>query len=315
MGWHHALHVLAIALLGCGQGKRPPAASSADTVENQAILTKLHGYIDCLGDHSSRVFRVADVYRERVGGNPPTAETNVRLQASADPKECLEAISAAQALPPRLPELDAAGVAYGKAVADVFALTAAGHGYYDRGSETYDLAKGLALHPELVAAFDAFDEAQGTLFDQVYLLNRTVHIDQLARREKKDGRKLVTISDAVMVEAEGLVRFAATPWDQLDQLDLPALTLQLGGLENVLEKMTAYALDHEEETDAFEGFQTLVAHANAYVIAAKQLVHRARGNVAYTDADKIMIGANNEAGVPGTPAAMVKTYNRLAEAW
>jgi len=306
--------VLAIALLGCGQGTRPPGPAN-DSVENQAILAKLDHYIGCLQDHSSSVFQIADAYTTRVAGTPPTAETRVVLLASREPRECVEAIATARALSPSIPELDAAGEAFGAALGSVFALTTEGAGYYARGSKTYDPAKGAALHPRLVAAFDAFDRAQGALFDQVYRLNRTVHLDQLDRREKKSGRKLVIVSESMLIDAEALVRFAAAPWDQLDKLDLQALVTEIGALEEAIGEMTAYAIEHEDETLAFDQYRLLMDRAKEYVIAARQLAERARANVAYSDAEKIMIRAGNEAGVIGTPGAMSKAYNRLVEIW
>ncbi len=309
------LLVLAILTCGCRQAGKVPGAGSNDSVENQNILTKLQGYMLCL-DHSARVFQVADVYTKRFAEAPPTPELDVPLQTTGDPEKCIDALKEAKPQPPSLPALEAAGEAYGKALNAVFLLTTTGHDYYDRASRTYAPAKGVALHGKLLAAFHEFDVAQGALFDEVYRLNRSVHQDQLARREHKNGRTFAVIADDMMLRAEDLVRFAATPWDHLDKLDVVAFTTSLGRFESAIEEMSAYGLANTTEAEGvMKGFRQVTSTAQDYLTTAKQLLIRARDHVAYTDAEKIMLAASNERSVVGTPAAMILAYNNLVDSY
>jgi hypothetical protein len=311
----HVPFVLAIMLFDCGQGTRPPGPRSADSSEDQIILNKLQSYMSCL-DQSARVFEIADLYRAHLGDKAAARETGVSVQMFSDPKPCLKGIVDANKLEPHLPELEAAGEAYAKAIDAVFTLTTAGHNYFDRSSENFDPAKGSALQPELLGAFGAFDAAQGALFDQVYRLNRKAHQDQLALREKKDGRTLPIIADDMMFHAEDLVRFAAIPWDHLDKLDLAAFTTSLEAFETSVDEMVSYSAANPKKSDAlFKDPWTFKQEVKGYLIAAEQLLSRARDHLAYTDAEKIMIAANNERSVIGTPAAMIDAYNRVVDTY
>jgi hypothetical protein len=301
------LIVLTISIAGCG---RPNAVSkSDDTTENQAILTKLRGYIECLRDHSSQVFKVADLYAKHNDGKPPNAGQRVPLFATSDPAPCLEAISDSRALEPILPELVTAGDDFAKTVKTVFELTTRGHRAFDRTNPgSYNPAQGIALHPQLLAAFAAFDTAQARLFDEVHRLNRSVHSAQLARREEREGRTLPVLADNLRFQAEGLVRFAATRWDHLDGLDLEAFHVQLEAFDYLLEEVhSAVTADPKEGGD----FNWILKLARQYQTAGRQMLQRARTKVAFSETEKLMIAADNERSVIGSPAAMLETYNEL----
>jgi hypothetical protein len=308
--------VLAITVAGCSRApKRPPGPGSADTDENQAMLGKLAGYIECLNDHAARTFQIADSYATRLGGKPPTVDSRVLLQVAPDPTRCLRAIDAAQKLPPALPELEADAARFAAAIKAVFELTTRGHAYFDRDNHaTYDPAKGVALHPEIVAAFAAFDAAQGALFDAVSQLNHKVHVDQQARLEKRDGRVVISIAERMMIEAEDLVRYAATPWNRVDKLDADALFAQLDLYENLIEELASSSLAHPEDADRIGGrIPALLDLARGYLVVGRQLAQRAKDHAAFTEAEQAMIAAGNEAAVTGAPAAMARAYNRLVE--
>lgn len=309
---YSALFALGIALLGCkGLSKMP--RPRVDDPENQAVLAKLQGYIQCLSDHSKRVFQAADAYLGPLGGNPPTLDSVVVLHATADPDKCVEAVAAAKQRQPAMPELESAGDAYASALASVFALTTEGAKSFDAQTPHRDAAKRLALHGQLTTAFGEFERAQAQLFDQVFQINRKVHIDQLARREKKEGSNLAVRADRLMIHAEGLVQLAATAWDRLDALDLNVLATHLAEIERDLHELSAYAVAEPAELRAFSGYWNVEDQVRVFVIANKQLIKRARDRVPYSDADKLMIAAGNEASVVGSPASVIAAYNRLVE--
>jgi hypothetical protein len=288
------LVVLAITLAACGQGAQRAPNANADTPENQAMLAKLKGYSECLDEHAERVFDLADAYR-----------AHGQLEVPSEPKKCLDKIADGKKLEPHVPELEAAGDAFGTALTEVAAAMGEAHA---------DRAKVATLHPRILAALDAFDAAQGALFDQVYQLNRTVHADRLAHREKREGRSLSVIADDAMMRAEDAMRGGAIGADHLDKLDLAVLTARLDKFEAGFEEMQAYALAHPKELgDNAKAFHGLVENGRSYLVAGRQLVIRARDHVPYTDAEKMMIAANNERSVIGTPAAMVNAYNLLVD--
>jgi hypothetical protein len=280
-------------------------AKSNDTgadAANQTLLRKLDGYLTCHTDHTRKVFRIADLYRQRFADAPPGPDSEVVLPPASDPAECLEAIEAARQLPPALPALDAAGAAYGAAIADVRRLTV-----------SYDRTRAAELHPQLLAAFGAFDRAQAALFDQLYTLNRTAHIAQFAVRAHGEVDAIENIVEKLELAAEDVARFAAVPWNELERIDTTALQNSVAGLERSIESLHAFEERQPEQIKLDESFYTILDHADDLAAAARGLARRARDRVAYSDAEQLMIRAGNEANVAGTPASLAHAYNDLAE--
>lgn len=312
---HSALLALGIALVACKASSKTARPPRADDPENQAVLAKLQGYIHCLEDHSKRVFQTADAYLKPLGGNAPTVDSLVVLQPTAEPDQCIEAVAAAKQKQPALPDLELAGDRYAQALASVFALTSEAAAYFDRQTSEHDSARRVALHGKLVAAFAEFEHAQAQLFDRVFRINREIHVDQLARREKKDGQSLAVRADKLMLDAEGFVQVAATTWDRLDALDTAVLTARLTEVEHDLNELAVYSLAQPAETKTFGGYSQFEDHARLFVIASRQLIKRAHDRVAYSDTEKLMIGAGNEASVAGAPASVIAAYNRLVDVY
>lgn len=310
-----ALVLALVAAAACNKpSARPPGAGSADTDENQAILARLQGYLDCLSEHSARMFQLADNYRARFATTPPTATSKVVIEAPPSPDKCIKGIEASNLAKANLPALDAAGAAFRKALVDAYQVTSAAHDAFDAADpKRYDPTKGAALHPQLLAAFRAFDVAQGALFDEVYKLNRQVHLDQLGRREARDGKTFSLTTERMMLEAEDLVRYTSLPADGLARLDTEALDAGIDAFENRLEELSGRAHAEPAETDSVPRFWSLLEDARTYAIAARQLTRRARTKLAYSDSEQLMIASSNEAGVVGTPAAMAKAYHRLLD--
>jgi hypothetical protein len=309
---------LAIAATGC-RGAGPVEPQPVEDPEVQELMTKLEPYLRCL-DHAGHVFAIGDAYRRRYEATAPTAR-DMRVTIAADPQHCIEGTRVAKDLEPALPELESAGEAYAHAIRAVFELTSDVHAYVTRTSKKYDPEKGLALHPDLLGSFRRFEVAQARLFDQVYLVNRRAHDKQLASRQEKHGRTLAVITEDAMLRAEGLVQFASVPWSQLDQIDLVAAAAQLDSYAAALHEATRYARTRPEEARtmiaADDGYASLLELARAYLVAAEQMLDRARNKVPYTDAERLMItsSTSNAGKVIGTPAAMIDAYNRLIDAY
>jgi hypothetical protein len=305
--------VLAVALAGCRLPPRPAGRGSADSDENQAVLDKLQGYLDCLGDHSQPVFRIADRYRRRQADPTAGFDAHPGVEPSPDPHKCITAIQDARKQRPPLPEIDAAAERFAAALQRVFALTTAAYGALDPGAGTRDRTGANAPPAELGSAFADFDTAQAALFDQVSQLNHEVHLDQVSRLEQRDGRTLEIRTELMMLRAEELVRFAATPWDRLDKLDLTAFGAALDRVDGAVEDTASFASAHPKDAEGFARFWSFVDDARSYVIAGHQLVRRARDRVAYSDAERIMAGAGNEAAIVGSPGALARAYNVVVE--
>jgi hypothetical protein len=200
---------------------------------------------------------------------------------------------------PPLPALEAAGDRFAHALLTTFTLTSAGKD-----------------SPELAAAFTEFDEAQGMLADETRRLNMSIRASQLDAREKKEGRTLALIVDRMMFHAEELVRRSAIRWDLLDKLDLAGVSAELTTFQNLVAEMHTRALANPKETEKdISDYSVLSNSVRQFEISARQLTMRVGNHVAFSDAEKIMLQANNEEAVTGTPGAMIATYNQLVSAY
>jgi hypothetical protein len=283
-------------MVACGS-----RATRKEAGPDEAMLRKLDAYLQCHLDHSQVVFRTEDLYRHAFADAAPGPDSAVVMVATPDPTDCLTAIAAARAAQPAMPELDTAGAAFAAELARVNRLTS-----------MYDRAKAAQLHGELMGAFDAFDQAQAVLFDQLYALNRKMHIAQFAKRANQDD-SYARISERTHLAAEDVVRFAAVPWDQLDKVDTAGLEVSIAEFERAIDSLYAYERQDPERLRGQEHFYDFRDKAGELATAARQLVRRAHDKVPYTDSEKLMIRAGNEAGVIGTPAAMANAYNRLTQ--
>jgi len=276
------LIVVACAGLGCRKWT-PDLEGRVNATEAQRTLTKLSTYIECL-DHSHDVFVAADRFRELHA-----------VQQIAGTDSCLDAVEKVTNVEPRLPEIEAAGLRFATALRDLGSLTAH-DGERDRG--------------KLEAAFAAFDRAQGELFDKVFLLNRKLHRAELAEREKREGRSQAVLSQRVVLEAEELVELAAIRWNELDKLDVTELGKRVEAFDVVVKELAFYA-STVTDPDKQKHLEDILDGARACSRAAKLLMRRARDHIAYSDAEQLLIEADKEAEITGTPAAVIEAYNTL----
>jgi Protein of unknown function (DUF3829) len=303
MVWGMPMRValVALALAGCSKPRQSRSGVHGDTAENQALMHKLDGYLKCHADHSLRVFRLADIYRKQFEHGPPTNGAAVALAAPGEPLDCVAAIDRAQRLLPAVPALDAAGIAYRRALLEVYRVT-----------KSYDQNQAAALHEPLLAAFTAFDKAEGALFDQLYTLNHGVHVTQHAQRAAKEGRTREIVLEGALLAAEDMARHGRTPVTALDGINIGELTASTAKLELALEELATFQTSELDPVDS-AGLRTQLADGRQVTIAGHQLAQRARDKTAYSTTESLMIAAGNEADVAGTPAALAAAYNRFVE--
>ena len=111
-----------------------------------------------------------------------------------DTSDCRKNVEKANALEPRDAALEAAASAYAEAVSKLEPLLKEADDYYQQENYKDDkMAKGKALHPRLVAAWDAFASA-----DKAAARRRRSHQRQAragaARRDRAEGRQQGALS-------------------------------------------------------------------------------------------------------------------------
>ena len=130
------------------------------------------------------------------------------------------------------PTLEAAATAYAKAVAKLEPLLKEADDYYTQQDYKDDkMAKGKALHPLLVAAWNAFESADKKLRSGVEAINDKRAVEKLAAIEKSEGKQARYHVQALMIQAKRLLRAeeAAKP-------DLAEITQALNDYEGIVKE-------------------------------------------------------------------------------
>jgi hypothetical protein len=167
------------------------------------------------------------------------------------------------------------------------------------------MAKGKALHPRLVAAWDAFASADKTLRSGVEAINDRRALEKLAAIEASDGRKARYHIEALMIQAKRVMRVedAAKP-------DLPAITQALNDYESTVKATEEFSGSGEGKIGSM-----FVDNAKSFLTTAKQLMRRLRDKVPYSTGDKMMLSSGGGWMVEGSPPRLLRDYNQLVDSY
>jgi Protein of unknown function (DUF3829) len=169
------------------------------------------------------------------------------------------------------------------------------------------MAKGRALHPRLVAAWDAFASADQKLRSGVDAINDKRALEKLATIEQSEGRKARYHVEALMIQAKRVLR------------------AEDAGKPDVAE-ITAALIDFEATVKGAEQFSgsggdgkigsMFVSNAKSFLVTAKALMRRIRDHVPYSSGDKMMLSnAGASWMVDGSPPRLMHDYNQLVDAY
>jgi hypothetical protein len=167
------------------------------------------------------------------------------------------------------------------------------------------MAKGKALHPRLVAAWDAFANADKALRSGVEAINDKRAAERLAAIEQNEGRKARYHVEALMIHAKRVLRAqdAAKP-------DIGAITQALNEYESIVKATEQLSANGDAKIDSF-----FISNAKSYLTSAKQLMRRVRDKVPYSSGDRMMLNAGSGWMVEGSPQRLLRDYNQLIEAY
>ena len=290
------------------------AAGVASPVAAQqpGVSDKLQPYIGCINRLSERTFSSQERYNSWVGKAGPTGRERIiyGLYTIYDTKDCRDNVARIESAPPALPELEKAGADYVAAVTAIEPLLKEADDYYDQKNYLDDkMAKGRALHPKLVAAWDAFGKADRSLRDNVQRLNDTVQAEQLAAIEQSEGRKMRWNVLTVMAKAKALQR---VEYGDQAKMNLGDVTPALDAYEAAVGGLEKSAADNpQEKVGSF-----FVGAAKSYLGSAKGLMRRVRDKTPYSTGDRMILSAQGGGWmVDGSPPRLLKDYNALIDAY
>ncbi len=270
---------------------------------------KLQSYIECTNALSGRAYEAQSRYFSWAAKSGPTGKEKIiyGLYTISDTADCQRGIVAATTLEPRNAELETAGTAYAKAVGVLGPLLKEADDYYDQKNFKDDkMAKGKALHPLLVAAWNDFTVADDRLRASIDVISDQEAIEELAAIEKREGRKGRYHIEALMMKAKRLVREESG-----EKPDLARITEALNDYEGIVKATEQYAAENK---DAKIG-SSLVGSAKSYLTTAKNLMRRIRDKTPYSTGERMIMGAAGGSGgawmVEGSPARLTHDYNQL----
>jgi hypothetical protein len=285
----------------------PQSDPSKPAAPPSSLTEKLNAYVGCINRLSARSYDSRQRYFSWVSKKGPTGKERIiyGLYTIYDTSDCRKNVEKANALEPRDAALEAAASAYADAVSKLEPLLNEADDYYKQENYKDDkMAKGRALHPRLIAAWDAFASADKALRSNVETINDRRSAERLAAIEKQEGRKARYHVEALMIQAKRLARAL-----DAEKPDLVAITPALNEYE-----ATVKALETLPADDAKLG-SFFIGNAKTFLTSAKQLMRRIRDKVPFSQGDRMMINAGGGEMIEGTPQRLMRDYNSLIEAY
>ncbi len=301
-----SFRAFAFAALFVLAGFGPPLPAHA---ERSVLTEKINAYIDCINRESARAYSSRDRYFSWAAKTGPTGSERIIYGTYTiyDPKSCADGVAAANAKEPHEPELEALGAAYVDAIVKLEPLLKEADDYYEQQNYKDDhMAKGKALHPRLIAAWNAFADADRKLRTAVDVVQDRTAIAKLAEIENAEGRKAHFYLEAVMLRAKALIRV-----EKLTSPDIEKVNAALQEYDDIVNESDRYATGNK---DAGLG-SMFVGAAKEYLKSAKQAMRRVRDRVPYSQGEQMMLNSGAGWTVEGSPARLIRDYNSLVDAY
>ena len=285
-----------------------PLADGA-AAQTPSPTEKLNAYVGCINRLSARAYESRERYFSWVGKNGPTGKERIIYGTYTiyDTSDCGKNVEKANALEPRDAALEAAASTYAEAVSKLEPLLKEADDYYTQQNYKDDkMAKGRALHPRLVAAWDAFANADKALRSGVESINDRRAVERLAAIEASEGRKARYHVEALMIQAKRVLRAqeAAKP-------DLAEITAALNDYESIIK-----ATEQLSGADGGAKIGSIfIGNAKSFLTTGKQLMRRIRDKVPYSTGDKMMLNAGGGWMIEGSPARLTRDYNQLIDSY
>ena len=197
------------------------AQAQTQSPADKLLTEKLNAYVGCINRLSERSFSSRSRYFSWASQKGPTGKERIIYGTYTiyDTSDCRRNVEKANAIEPRDAELEAAASEYADAVSKLEPLLKEADDYYQQENYKDDkMAKGKALHPRLVAAWDAFATADKKLRGGVESINDKRALAKLAAIEQSEGRKARYHVEALMIQAKRVLRAQDTAKPDLAEI-------------------------------------------------------------------------------------------------
>lgn len=283
-----------------------PDTASAQT---PSITEKLNAYVGCINRLSERSYESRARYFSWAAQSGPTGRERIIYGTYTiyDTTDCKKNVEKANALEPRDAALEAAASAYADAVSKLEPLLKEADDYYKQENYKDDkMAKGRALHPRLVAAWNAFAEADKGLRNGVEAINDRRAAERLAEVEQKEGRQARYHVQALMIHAKRVMRA-----ETADKPDAAAIAKAIGELEELVKGAEQFSGNSDGKIGSM-----FMSSTKSFLVTAKQLMRRIRDKVPYSSGDRMMLNSGGGGWmVEGSPPRLLRDYNQMIDAF
>jgi hypothetical protein len=286
------------------------AAAQTPSPADKSLTEKLNVYVECLNRLSARSYDSRERYFSWAAKTGPTGRERIIYGTYTiyDTADCRKGVEKANAMEPHDADIEAAASAYAAAVSALEPLLKETDDYYEQENYKDDkMAKGKALHPRLVAAWDAFASADQKLRSGVEAVNDRRALARLADIEKSEGRTARYQIEALMIQAKRVLRA-----ENADKPDVAAITQAVNDYEEVVKAADQLA---GSGSGAKIG-SMFISNAKSYLVTAKQLMRRIRDKTPYSEGDKMMLNSGGGGWmIEGSPPRLLRDYNQLIDAY
>jgi hypothetical protein len=291
--------VAAGALLG-------PLVARPAVAEVPALTRKVNAAIECINRLSERSYMSRHRYFSWASKKGPTGKERIIYGTYTiyDTSDCRKKVEKANALAPHEPEFEALASAYVEAVAALEPLLKEADDYYSQENYKDDrMAKGKALHPRLIAAWDTFAKADKKLRIDLDVLQDRDAARRLVEIERTEGIKDRYHIEAVMISAKRLLR--AT---EASPTNLTTITETLSGYEAIVKATEEYAAANKGAKIG----SSFINDAKSFLTTGKQLMRRIRDKTPYSQGEKMILNTGSGGWmIEGSPARLTRDYNQL----
>lgn len=278
------------------------------SAEGAGLTQKINAYVACINRLSERSHQSRERYFSWVGKKGPTGKEPIiygtyTIYETAD---CTKGVEKANALEPRDVAIESAASEYAAAVGALEPLLKETDDYYQQQDYKDDkMAKGKALHPRLVAAWDRFALADQRLRAGIDDIQDKRAAERLVEIEATEGRKARYHVEALMIRAKRVLRV-----ESAEKPDIAKITEALGEFEAIVKATEEFA-----EAKGSGVGSSFVGSAKSYLVTAKHLMRRIRDKVPYSSGDRMMLNAGGGWMVEGSPPRLTRDYNGLIESY
>jgi len=306
------------------------ALSGQDLVDEQ-MQEKLDEYIKCLNTLSSSIHRARGrylFYVPKAGPKGTERDADIYVLTSGAAASCATGVTKSKAMPPPDAKLEGAGDEYSAAATAVDQVITEMHSYLELKSFKDDKwAKGKAIHPRLIAAFDRFSAADKTLHDTLDGITKPLNQRALVRIEKEEGQKFRYWRKKTLINAREMIE-ASDPVGDDQDIDFNLYQASYTDFEKSLDELQGYGNNHKPDLEAKTNpawplasshYETFVREATDFKVASKEFWRCLRDAPAKAKSPTGKIDMKNMGNCNAQPAwreaeNVIKKYNEFIRA-